>query len=55
MTAGLQGVISELESDDNIPFLIKYDKKNDEIDFVAKTFMKKKGFRPAKTDTHLKV
>ena len=55
MDPDLQGVVTELNSNNNIPFLIKYDSKNDEIDFIAKTFMKKKNFKPSASDKHLKV
>lgn len=41
---GAQGVMKDLESDINIPFVIKVDKKNNEVDLVAKTIMRKKNF-----------
>ena len=40
-----EGVMKDLESDINIPFVIKVDKKNNEVDLVAKTVMRKKNFR----------
>ena len=39
---GSEAVMKDLESDINIPFVIKYDEKNKEIDLVAKTIMRKK-------------
>jgi shikimate kinase len=41
---GAQGVMKDLESDINIPFVIKVDRKNNEVDLVAKTIMRKKNF-----------
>jgi predicted kinase len=41
---GAEGVMKDLESDINIPFVIKYDSNNNEIDLVAKTIMRKKNF-----------
>lgn len=55
MTPGIQGVITEINSNNNLPFMIKYDKKNKELDITIKTFMAKPDFRPAKTDKHLKI
>jgi hypothetical protein len=55
MKPGLQGVIQDFNNNDNIPFMMKWDKKNDELDMIAKTFMKKKGFKPAATDTKLEI
>lgn len=47
---GSEAVMKDLESDINIPFVIKYDEKNKEIDLVAKTIMRKKNFTtPDKT------
>ena len=47
---GSEAVMKDMESDINIPFIIKYDEKNKEIDLVAKTVMRKKNFTtPDKT------
>jgi hypothetical protein len=36
--------VKDLQSDLNMPIVVKYDEKNDEIDIVAKTIMRKKNF-----------
>ena len=41
---GYEAVLNKLTSDLNLPFVLKYDTKNDEIDMVAKTIMRKKRF-----------
>ena len=41
---GAEMVIKDLQSDLNMPVVVKYDEKNDEIDIVAKTIMRKKNF-----------
>lgn len=41
---GAELVVKDLQSDLNMPVVIKYDAKNDEIDIVAKTIMRKKNF-----------
>lgn len=38
-------VIKDLQSDLNIPIAVEYDRKNDEIEVIAKTIMRKKNFR----------
>lgn len=40
-----EAVLNDLLSDLNLPFVVKFDLKNQEIDFVAKTIMRKKNFR----------
>lgn len=42
--AGAELVVKDIQSDLNMPVVIKYDEKNDEIDVVAKTIMRKKNF-----------
>lgn len=42
--AGAELVVKDLQSDLNMPIVVKYDAKNDEIDIVAKTIMRKKNF-----------
>jgi hypothetical protein len=41
---GAEMVVKDLQSDLNMPIVVKYDPKNDEIDIVAKTIMRKKNF-----------
>lgn len=41
---GAEMVVKDLQSDLNMPIVVKYDSKNDEIDIVAKTIMRKKNF-----------
>jgi|TARA_R110000850_G_scaffold227119_2_gene352267 hypothetical protein len=45
MNAGVEAVITDFNSHINLPFMLKYDKKNDEIDLIAKTVMRKRGFK----------
>lgn len=40
----IEVVIKDLNSDINMPVALEYDAKNDEIDVVAKTIMRKKNF-----------
>jgi hypothetical protein len=40
-----EAVIKDLQSDLNMPIAIEYNRKNDEIEVVAKTIMRKKNFR----------
>jgi len=39
-----QAVIHDMETDINMPFVLKYDNKGQEFDLVAKTIMRKKNF-----------
>lgn len=41
---GAEMVVKDIQSDLNMPVVVKYDEKNDEIDIVAKTIMRKKNF-----------
>ena len=41
----LQAVLKDLSTDINIPFILKWDEKNDELDLVSKTVMRKKNFQ----------
>ena len=34
-----------MTTDINMPFVIKYDRRNGELDLIAKTVMRKKSFR----------
>ena len=42
---GAEVVIKDIQSDLNIPIVVKYDRKNDEFDVVMKTIMRKKDFK----------
>lgn len=39
-----QAVVHDMETDINMPFVLKYDDKAQEFDLVAKTIMRKKNF-----------
>lgn len=45
LTTGAEGVFKDMESDVNMPFVIKYDAKNREIDLIPKTIMRKPDFK----------
>ena len=40
-----QAVIRDMQTDINVPFVLAYDNRNKELDLVAKTIMRKKGFK----------
>jgi hypothetical protein len=40
-----EAVIKDMQSDLNMPIAVEYDRKNDQIDVIAKTIMRKKNFR----------
>ncbi len=40
-----EAVLKDMSSDVNIPFVLTWDKENEELDLVAKTVMRKKNFR----------
>lgn len=40
-----EGVLKDMESDINMPFILQWDKENQEIDLVPKTIMRKKDFK----------
>lgn len=40
-----EAVIKDMQSDLNMPIAIEYDRKNDEVNVIAKTIMRKKNFR----------
>lgn len=42
---GAEAVIKDMQSDLNIPVVVKYDQANDEFDVVMKTIMRKKNFK----------
>ena len=39
-----QAILKDMETDINIPFIIKFDKENNELDLVPKTIMRKSNF-----------
>lgn len=39
-----QAVITDMQTDVNMPFVLNWDKKSQELDLVAKTVMRKKNF-----------
>lgn len=41
---GAQAVVSDMQTDINMPFILKWDSQNNEFDLVAKTIMRKKNF-----------
>jgi len=41
----MQAVIKDMSSDINMPFILKWDSRNNEWDLVAKTVMRKKDFK----------
>jgi hypothetical protein len=45
LNTGAEGVLKDMETDVNIPFIISWDKENQEIDLRPKTIMKKKDFK----------
>lgn len=40
-----EAVIKDLQNDLNMPIAVEYDRKNDELNVIAKTIMRKKNFR----------
>jgi hypothetical protein len=40
-----QAVVKDMVSDINMPFVLVWDRKNQELDLVAKTIMRKKNFK----------
>lgn len=41
---GAQAVVNDMQTDINMPFVLKWDSQNNEFDLVAKTIMRKKNF-----------
>jgi hypothetical protein len=41
----VEAVIKDMQTDLNIPIVVKYDRRNDEFDVVMKTIMRKKNFK----------
>lgn len=42
---GLEAVLNDIQSDINVPFVIKWDAKNQELDLIGKTVMRKSNFK----------
>ena len=45
MEIDTEGVINDVSSKLNIPFVLVYDRKNNEVDLVSKTIMRKHNFK----------
>lgn len=43
--ADAQAVITDMSNDINVPFVLQWDKQNQELDLVSKTVMRKKNFQ----------
>lgn len=41
---GAQAVVNDMQTDINMPFILKWDSQNNEFDLVAETIMRKKNF-----------
>ena len=48
-----EAVLNDLQTDVNLPFVLKWNKKQKEFELVAKTIMRKKDFKTS--DPKLKV
>lgn len=46
--SGFEAVLRDMETDLNMPFILKYDSQNKELDLVPKTIMRKKNFTDLK-------
>lgn len=49
-----QAVIKDMRTDINVPFVLNWDRRNQELDLVAKTVMRKKNFRTPNQELPLK-
>jgi len=43
--AGFEAILKDMETDINLPFILKYDKQNNELDLIPKTIMRKQNFK----------
>jgi len=43
--AGFEAVLKDMETDINLPFILKYDRQNNELDLIPKTIMRKPDFK----------
>lgn len=53
MKPGIEAVVTDLNSDINVPFLFKWDKRNKEYDIILKTVMRKKNFQTRTKKYHV--
>jgi len=44
LSPNIEAVLKDLETDLNVPFALRYSRQTQELDLVAKTIMRKKGF-----------
>ena len=40
-----EAVLKDMQTDINMPFVLKYDRRTQEFELIAKTVMRKKGFK----------
>jgi len=40
-----EGLLKDVATEINIPFVVRWDSKNDEVDLISKTVMRKKNFK----------
>lgn len=52
---GYEAVLKDMETDINLPFMIKFDRANNELDLVPKTIMRKKDFKAFKSSPILSM
>lgn len=45
MGAEAQAVITDMQTDINVPFVLEYDRRTKSLDLVSKTVMRKRGFK----------
>lgn len=49
-----EAVMKDLETDINVPFVLRWDRDNEELDMIAKTVMRKKNFRTSNKEFPVK-
>ena len=49
-----EAVIKDMRSDINMPFVLKYDKREQEFELVTKTVMRKKNFKTSSQELQIK-
>lgn len=49
-----EAVMKDLETDINVPFVLRWDRDNEELDMIAKTVMRKKDFRTSNKEFPVK-
>ena len=50
-----QAVMKDLQTDINLPFVLKWDEDNNELDLIAKTVMRKADFKTPNKEFPLKI